>query len=181
MNWSELQNRIFDSAKKAFKQVDKEYSNEEFYAFALYTDSSVMSISPSANSIEQFNEKIESELEGEDKTPENEAYYKWAFSEWHYEGVGGDFFREINKDLRECVERADFEKFKGKVLQAMIDALSDMVKEHFFDSVGKESENAVVFVSMTDDDEAENIENASAKVINSEAICEAFLVRYDAA
>ncbi|QKZ02416.1 DUF4303 domain-containing protein [Pseudomonas eucalypticola] len=179
MDWSELQSRIYHFAKKAFAELHDKCPNEEFYAFALYTDSSAMGIGPSANSIERLNEKIQSELEGEDETPENAAYYKWASSEWAYEAVGGEFFKGINKDLSESAERADFKAFKDKVLQAMTDALDDMVKERFFDSLCKKAGKAVVFVSMTDDDESENIENASARAINPQAIYEAFLGRYD--
>ncbi|MFJ3468101.1 DUF4303 domain-containing protein [Pseudomonas sp. NPDC090201] len=179
MNWSELQECIYNSTKNAFIELCEGHSEEEFYAFVLYTDSSVMSISPSANSIEALDEKIEQELDDEDRTPANEAYYKWAFSEWAYETVGGEFFRGINKSLRESAERSDFEEFKRKVLDAMIGALDLLVKERFFDSISKAAEGAVVFASMADDDASESIENESAKVINSTSTYDKFLVRYD--
>ncbi|WP_296185853.1 DUF4303 domain-containing protein [Pseudomonas sp. UBA1879] len=179
MNWSELQERVSDAAKRAFLELHRKHPDAEIYAFVLYTDSSVMSIGSSANSIESLNEKVEQEIDDEDRTPENEAYFKWAFSEWAYDTIGGEFFKEINKDLRKSSERLDFEVFKKKVLVTMIDSLRSLTNERFFDGLSKAAGDPVIYVSMSDDDEAETIENESAEAINSKSVYERFVVRYD--
>ncbi|MDH0745189.1 DUF4303 domain-containing protein [Pseudomonas sp. GD03842] len=132
MNWAGLQDRIYEATKLAFKGLGEKYPSKDFYAYVLYTDSDAMSISPSANSMEDLNYKIGQELKDEEKTEENIAYYRWASAEWAHEAGGGEFFKEINRDLRESGDRSEFDTFKIKVLQAMTGALEQLVKDRFF-------------------------------------------------
>ncbi|MEE5097838.1 DUF4303 domain-containing protein [Pseudomonas alliivorans] len=175
MDWAALEKRVYESSRAAFQSLKQSHENEKIYAYALYTDSSAMTIAPSANSIEALNHKIEQEEE-EDRTEEVIAYYKWASSEWAYEAYGGELFADINNDLRNDVERADFEFFKLQVTDVMTKTLAALVSEHFFEQA--DTGNVVVFVTVTDDDDAEKIENSSAQVINSKNVYREFITRY---
>ncbi|NUL38958.1 DUF4303 domain-containing protein [Kosakonia sacchari] len=172
MEWDELEIKCLQATVAAIKKLLAENPEENFYAFSLYTDSSAMTVSLSANSEQQVNSILDSE---ENTSKENQDYYKWTTSEWAYEGVYPDFFNDISKSLRESPDRANFSQFKKNLIQTLINTLKK-VKHGELSLVLSAS---VVFVSITDDDESENIENISAQSINNESITCYFLARYD--
>lgn len=86
----------------------------------------------------------------------------------------------INKILRENDERENFSSFKKGLLNVMTESLAQLVSEGFFENLDSNRSNYVVFVSITDDDNAESVENESAKVINSRPTYDEFLKRYGA-
>lgn len=57
----------------------------------------------------------------------------------------------------------------------MIAALKQMKERGFFKNI---SENVVIFISSSNDDEAFDLENYSAKELNSEAVYLSFIERY---
>ncbi|MDU8502912.1 DUF4303 domain-containing protein [Pseudomonas syringae] len=175
MNWNNLESQVYTLSKKAFLNLLDDHSDEKFYAFALYTDSSAMTICLAANSLEKLNEKIDNEDE-EDKTDEAISYFKWTSSEWAYEAFEGDEFAEINRELRNDKERNEFDTFIHKLITCMTNVLASLVSEGFFK---KKSiiDKLVLFVTITDDDVAQSIENASAKLLNNEDSLQMFLKR----
>ena len=181
MDWDQLKNRIYDASKQAFHELLDSRKSEHFYAFALYTDSAAMSVSPSANSVERYAEKVDSELEEDEKTGENLAYYKWSTSEWAYEGAYGESFALINNVLRKDGARSDISALKKRLLNVMTEALAQLMSEGFFEQTPTATDSScVVFVSITDDDDAESVENESAETINSRPAYDQFLKRYSA-
>jgi len=56
----------------------------------------------------------------------------------------------------------------------MIAALKQMKERGFFKNIG---ENVVIFISSSNDDEAFDLENYSAKELNSEAVYLSFIER----
>lgn len=181
MNWDQLKNQIYDASKQAFHELLDSHKPEHFYAFALYTDSAAMSVSPSANSVEGYAEKVGRELEEDEKTGENLACYKWSTSEWAYEAEFGESFALINNALRQDGARSDLSIFKKSLLNVMTEALAQLTSEGFFERTPTATGSAcVVFVSITDDDDAENVENKSAEIINSRPAYDEFLKRYSA-
>jgi hypothetical protein len=181
MNWDQLKNQIYDASKHAFHELLDLHKSEHFYTFALYTDSAAMSVSPSANSVERYAEKVGRELEEDEKTGENLAYYKWSTSEWAYEAERGESFALINDFLRQDSARSDISTFKKSLVDVMTEALAQLMSEGFFERAPTATGSpCVVFVSITDDDDAENVENKSADIINSRAAYDEFLKRYSA-
>jgi hypothetical protein len=181
MNWNQLRNQIFDATRRAFTELLESHKSEHLYAFALYTDSSAMSVGPSANTVERYAEKVGRELEEDEKTERNLAYYKWSTSEWASEAACGEAFSLINKTLRQDSERPDISTFKKSLLKVMTQALAQLVSEGFFERASTATGSAcVVFVSITDDDDRENVENESSKTINSRPAHDQFLKRYSA-
>lgn len=179
MNWDQLRNQIFDATKQAFTELLESHKSEHFYAFALYTDSAAMSVGPSANTVERYAEKVGRELEEDEKTERNLAYYKWSTSEWAYETACSEAFALINRALRQDSERLDIWTFKKNLLNVMAQALAQLMSEGFFERTSTATGSAcVMFVSITDDDDTENVENESSKTINSRPSHDEFLKRY---
>ncbi|GAB7532416.1 hypothetical protein PS3A_48310 [Pseudomonas sp. 3A(2025)] len=176
MNWSDAESQVYALSKKAFSDFLDDHPDESFYAFALYTDSSAMTLCQAANSLEKLTEKLDSEEE-EDKTDEAVAYFKWTSSEWAYEALEGDAFAEINHALRTDEERDEFDTFMQALIRCMTGALGSLVNEGFFKRPGIIGE-AVVFVTMTDDDAAQSIENSSASALNAGPSLQLFLKRF---
>ncbi|MFP1760718.1 DUF4303 domain-containing protein [Lonsdalea quercina] len=168
MNWNEFENSCFQLTVKLIKKILSEKPDEHFYAFCLYTDSSAMTVSMSANS----EEKLKSILAADDdKSEENQSYYKWSTSEWAYEGYGADFFSELSKELRLEPERKEFSDFKKNLINSLTKSLKRVNEE-----LGQDK--YVMFVTITDDDDAEYIENTSSGIINSKATHHMFLSRF---
>ncbi|CAM3321318.1 DUF4303 domain-containing protein [Pseudomonas plecoglossicida] len=175
MNWQELESAALTSVKKALQDLNEEHPDEMFYACSLYTDSSAMTMALAVNSVEALNAKLEKEVEEERE--ELMPYYKWATSEWEYEAWMGEYFKDICKSLREASERDDTSNFKESLISLMVKILSALRKEGFFRSF--KIQDPMLFVSITDDDGAESVENRTSELLNSpeEYIC--FVRRFD--
>lgn len=172
MNWDELEEKCFQATFEAIKKLLTEKTDENFYAFSLYTDSSAMTVSLSANSEERLHSILNAE---EDKSKETQSYYKWATSEWAYEGFSAENFSDISKALRESPDRANFLQFKEKLVQTLINTLKKLKLSELAPTLN----DSVLFVSVTDDDDAERIENISAGLINDKSVASCFVSRYD--
>ncbi|WP_323634530.1 DUF4303 domain-containing protein [Pectobacterium polaris] len=171
MDWNKFEENCFKLTVKLIKKILSEKPNENFYAFSLYTDSSAMTVSLSANSEGKLKTILDADS---DKSEGNQTYYRWAISEWAYEGYGSDLFSEISKELRLSSERESFSDFKNNLINSLTNALRRTNEEILKDG----REGVIMFVSITDDDDAEYIENMSSKIINSEAIHDLFSKRY---
>ena len=171
MNWGELEKKCYQATSEAMNRLLAENSHEDFYAFSLYTDSSAMTVMLSANSEQQLESILENE---EDKSKETINYYRWATSEWAYDGCFPELFGEISTLLRESPNRSDFTDFKRKLLQILTNTLNKIKSGELASSL----EKSILFVSVTDDDESEEIENISAQIINNHQETSFFLERY---
>jgi Domain of unknown function (DUF4303) len=174
MDWEKLTDDVVVAATAAFGSLMTEKSDEHFYAFALYTDDHAETISPSANSIERY----EAKLRGKGK--QYAAIYKWETAEWAYEAWKSELFKGIYRDLERHRKtlpesKADRKSYKSSVHKCMISALKRMDENGFFKN-GRE--DITLFISSSDDDEAFNMENKSAKRLNPEQVYKPFLVRY---
>ena len=174
MDWDKLKLQTAKALENSLVELFEEHPEESFYAIALYTDSSAMTVGFAANSLEALEKKINEE--DEEDQEDCKDYYKWATSEWVYEGWGGRDFESICKCLRDADERRNFKEFKLKVISLMTEALGYIGKSDVFESAGKAK--PVMFVSVTDDNSAEDFENSSAKILNSSSVFDNFLSRY---
>lgn len=174
MDWNALELEIYNATRKAFEDLRREHSNEEFYAYALYTDSDAMTVQASANSLHGFEKAVSHQS---DTSAATLAYYKWATSEWAYEGWKASFFKEISAQLRTSESRKSLATFKQNVSAAMTGALKKLDAEGFF-GVNAEREEVVLFISVTDDDQAQSVEDDSARLLNPRSVSERFARRY---
>lgn len=174
MDWNKLKLQTAKALENSLVELFEAHPEENFYAIALYTDSSAMTVGFAANSLEALEAKINEE--DEEDREECKNYYKWATSEWIYEDWGWQDFESICKCLRDAEERKNFEEFKLKVIALMTEALDSVSRSTVFESAGKAK--PVMFVSVTDDNSAEGYENSSAKILNSSSVFNDFLSRY---
>lgn len=176
MNWAELEEDVYQAATAVFTNLQTARPDEQFYAFALYTDSGSMTICPAANSYQALARKLaEDSIEpgGEDV-----PYYTWSTSEWQYESWQGDRFNDICTTLRDALESVeDYEHFQAHVFQAMTHAMARVRDAGVF-AHGKSGDAPVLFVTLTDDDQADAVEDASAKTLNSPEVYAGFAARY---
>lgn len=173
MNWDQLQAGIRDAARTAFSDLLSAHPDETFYVFCLYTDSDGGTVVTSANTEEGYRAAIGTEQD--EVSPATAAYMRWASAEWKYEACDGNLFAEINKALW-SVPWDDGARV-DKLVNVMTSALLELRKEDWYKALPTPP---TLFVTMSDDDRAEEIENESAKVLNDEGRCTAFLQRYPA-
>jgi hypothetical protein len=179
MDWNALEYEIYRAARNAFDDLRKAHPDEEFYAYALYTDSDAGTVCPAANSLREFAKAVSQES---DLSAADLAYYKWATSEWAYEFGKASYFKEISAQLMASVlaleNQANHATFKRNVAASMTGALKKLDADGFF-GVGAEREKLVLFISVTDDDSAESVENESARLLNPKSAYERFALRYE--
>ncbi|UFH50451.1 DUF4303 domain-containing protein [Pseudomonas sp. KNUC1026] len=177
MDWIEFADNVFIAAKETFLEIQKKHEAEVFYAFALYTDSSAMSLGCSANSLQALEQKLRHE-DYEGAAAEDLAYIKWSSSEWAYEGIGAERFAEACRQLRATSEPGDVDSLCEKLEAVLAQVLSRLNDEGVFKS-NRQAAKPVIFVTVTDDDDAERMENETAAKLNEGAALFEFLNRYE--
>lgn len=172
MDWKEFEDECFDITLSLVNGLVFENKDDVIYALCLYTDSSAMTVSLSANSEKCFFKSINT---NEDNDDEMKNYYRWAFSEWLYDAYGASKFSGVSNTLRgDTLRDIDFNSFLKNLIPTLIQVLCRIRDEKINDL-----DKTVFFVSITDDDDSEAIENSSAKIINSDIVCRKFISRYD--
>jgi len=175
MDWKNFEVEVSSIVKQAIKDLHDARPSEHFYTFALYTDTSAMTVAMAANSLEVLELKLQDE--DEEDRDESRSYYQWATSEWEYEAWRGDLFKGISKELREASGRDEIAAFRENLYLSMTNVLKELGKERFFDPFVVQ--NPTLFVTVTDDDTAEVVENNSAKVLSTPAAYAEFVNRYE--
>ncbi len=176
MNWNKLSEEIFVAARLSFSELISRHNEEHFYAFALYTDSDCYTVVPAANSLQKYDTKI-AEDNVDDET--ELVAYKWSIAEWAYEACGSNYFKGICDLLSTASNKAgndeQFLQFKMNVHTCMINALQRLEHNGLF---GTMRSNFVLYISMSDDDDALELENKSAKILNPSNLYNEFLARW---
>ncbi|MCQ4165855.1 DUF4303 domain-containing protein [Tahibacter harae] len=176
LDWTSFPGRIAAAARASFADLIERRKQEDFYAFALYTDADCYTVLPCANSIEKHSEKLSKA--GVDD-PAEMAGYQWYIGEWAYEAWKDEAFTAICRDLsaasQAACETGSFAAFRQQVHASMIAAMALLDGEGLFAPAGSET---VIFISSTDQDEAFALENNSAEVLNSSTVYRKFLRRY---
>jgi hypothetical protein len=149
---------------------------ERLYAICLQTDDGGMSIGLCANTEQGYSEKRAEAEEAGDLDASYDAYLRWDSAEWRHEMIGTERFRQVEKDLWDALDDppGGFDAYFDRLIEAMTLALIDVKKAQ-----GERFADVTAFVTVTDSDEAEEIENRSAVRINSTEIAAAFRARHD--
>ncbi|MET3667222.1 hypothetical protein ABIC66_003852 [Caulobacter sp. 1776] len=103
---------------------------------------------------------------------EDEIYYRWAPAEWVVEGWDRAAFSRVNALLAQQ-DKSDFDSYFDNLIEAMTTALA-AVKE----TLGEQLADVTAFVTVTDSDAAEGIENVSAARNNAADLAGRFLRRF---
>lgn len=171
---------IRDAARETYLALLAKHPDEHFYAFALYTDSDAMTVVPAANSEEGLQRVRKQMAVGDDeRAPE----FRWATGEWVYESAEAGSFNPLCKKLADAVlspgfPAAKFVHFFDELQRDMIEALRLLDQEGLF-GVGAERERITLFITVSDDNRAEELENVSAKLLNPPAVFDRFISRYE--
>jgi hypothetical protein len=167
-----LRKLITAAAKRAFTEVREAHRDEDFYAFALYTDDGLMTVMPSANTEQGYQRAVK---KYGFKKRQEKSYVRWATAEWAYEGVGADAFNQVC-DLINGQEIDDMSAKANYVIGSMVGALKALDDKGVFGK-GEARKKITVFVSISDSDDAEGIENKSAEMLNPPAVFAEFQKR----
>lgn len=112
MDWKGFEDECFDITLSLVNGLVCENKDDVIYALCLYTDSSAMIVSLSANSEKGFFKSINT---NEDNDDEMKNYYRWAFSEWLYDAYGTSEFSGGSNILRgDTLRDIDFNSFFQK-------------------------------------------------------------------
>ena len=172
MNWKKLEDECFQITLNIIKSLLHAYKDDELYALCLYTDSGAMTVSLSANSQKDLSQLMNLD---EDNSQEIENYYRWAFSEWAYDSYNSSEFSKISKILREDPSRdIDFDFFFTTLINSLTNVLCRVRSTEI-----EPLKQTIFFISITDNDDSESIENDTAKLLNSQDGHCNFIARYN--
>ena len=172
---TEFQQDLIQAIRACFDDLKRSVEGETFYAFALYTDESAMTVVPAANTLEGLQETLgKMGITDEAETP----WFKWSVEEWKYVAWRSKDFNELSRKLRTAPERSEFEIFYESLLSDMTVALKQLDEEYYFGN-GAERGKIVLFISVSDSNAAFSVENESAKILNPTLLYDAFVNRYN--
>ncbi|WP_433707373.1 DUF4303 domain-containing protein [Paenibacillus illinoisensis] len=156
------------------EQTLQEMQHEKVYACAFGTDSDWITLFMAANTEESLARHIaRMKEEGLCDSEQDEIYYRWACSEYQY---GED--THFNHISRLLYAAEDVQHYKDEMIQIIAKVVSETPDE-VFARYGQSKADITFFISMTDDDEAEELENQSVVLMTESSLASEFLKRYD--
>ncbi|WP_299009177.1 DUF4303 domain-containing protein [uncultured Shewanella sp.] len=149
MSINDIEHEITVAARKCFLDLKCE-ENTNICGFALYSDPDAVTLNVAVN--------IESHLkEMQQDDPDDKDYYKWSPSEWKYEAVQPELFRDISYKLfefsRNISTNDEHENFKKLVFESSVSALISLKNEGVFDFG---IDDCVIVFSVLDSDDPTN-------------------------
>ena len=159
--WQEVTEKIRDAVAADLREILGCIDDEHIYTAALVTDRYCCSLFLAVNTLEY--------LQSEDEEPDDES--KWHPDEWGYSDGHGSELVKLSKSLWENHATLPGEAF---FFSAMISAMAQVKGSGIF---GEGTEEITFFISISDDEDAENLEDSSAMTLNSPELAAAFLNR----
>ena len=156
-----LAERIREAVEKDLSEIFDQIGDEHIYTAALVTDSYCCSLFLAVNTVEYFDNECE----------EPDDVGKWHPDEWGYSDGHGSELVKLSRLLWENQNNLPSEAF---FFDALIAAMKQLKETGIF---GERTEEITFFVSISDDEEAENLEDFSAGQLNSPEVATAFLNR----
>lgn len=184
--FNNLAKKIEQAVKMDMEQIRKEIGEEKIYAVALVTDSDCITLFLALNTYEymrnrdvEYLEMLRNYLSEEDIKNVKEgtaSLTKWTPDEWGYSDGKNSQLVEINKLLydKENENSNEYERHNALFFEAVTSAFKNLIAAKTF---GNNSDEITYFISMSDDERAYEIEDFSAKMLNSESVYQAFLKR----
>jgi TPR repeat protein len=159
--WQNVAAMIRDAVAADLREILGRIDDERIYTVALVTDRYCCSLFLAVNTLEY--------LESEDEEPDDEC--KWHPDEWGYSDGHDSELVKLSKTLWENHNTLPGEAF---FFSAMISAMAQVKDSGIF---GEGTEEITFFISISDDEDAENLEDSSAMTLNSPELAAAFLNR----
>lgn len=186
--FKELGNKIEQAVKKDIKKILKKVGKEKVYAVALVTDSDYITLYLALNTFEYLKkadeeniEMLQDDLSDEDIKNVREGLVcltKWIPDEWGYSDGKNSELNKISKLLfaKEESNSEEYARYKKLFLEVVISAFKRLIELKTF---GENSEDITYFVTISDDENIYEIENYSAKLLNSNKIYKEFIERIE--
>ncbi len=184
-----LTGKIEEAVRNDVEKALKELNGEKIYAAALVTDSDCITLYPALNTCEymrkrdlEYIEILKDHLSEEQIRKLRDgtsSVTRWVPDDWGYPDNRDSDLIKISELLyaKEKSNPKEYAKHIDSFFEAVTSAFKNLIETKAF---GEASETITCFISMSDDERAPAIENFSAKLLNSEAVYEAFLKRsYD--
>ena len=158
--YQKLAETVRDAAIKDLGEILNQTDDENVYAVALVTDSNCCSLFLAVNTVEYLN----NETDGSDEC-------RWHPDEWGYSDGHGSELVKLSALLWE-----NYGNLPGRAFffNALISAMKQLKESGIFK---ERTDEITFFVSISDDEDAENIEDMSASQLNLPALAAAFLSR----
>ncbi|MGG4400973.1 DUF4303 domain-containing protein [Paenibacillus amylolyticus] len=156
------------------EQTLSKVQDEKVYACAFGTDSDWVTLFLAVNTEESLAGHISSMNEQElCDSEQDEIYYRWCCSEYQY---GED--THFNHISRLLYATEDVQKYKDEIIRIIAKVVNETADD-VFARYGQTKADITFFVSLTDDDLAEEIENQSVHHMTLLSLASKFLKRYD--
>lgn len=159
--WQVVAEKIRDAIAADICEILDRTGDEHIYTAALVTDSDCCSLFLAVNTLEY--------LESEDEEPDDES--KWHPDEWGYSDGHGSELVKLSKSLWENHNTLPGEAF---FFSAMISAMKQVKDSGIFE---ERTQEITFFISISDDEDAENLEDSSAMTLNCPELAAVFLNR----
>lgn len=158
--YQELAETVRNAVIKDLSDILNQTADESIYAVALVTDSNCCSLFLAVNTVEYLN----------NETDEPEEC-KWHPDEWGYSDGHGSELVKLSALLWE-----NYCNFPGEAFffNALISAMKQLKESGF---LREHADEITFFVSISDDENAGNLEDLSAKQLNSPVLASTFLNR----
>lgn len=182
--FDEFGEKLVMAIRSDFKGLTKIIGTEKIYAVCLVTDSSAMTLYLAINTYEEVDRKYHMYIQEDPEESNPELLYKtvkWVPAEWGYgdSDLGQSEIAVVSDFLAaksELIEDSSFQEFEEKFYETMTEALRKFCNEELF---GYEKDEITIFISISDDNRIEIVENYSASLLNSENVNSEFVKRWD--
>ncbi|WP_340028502.1 DUF4303 domain-containing protein [Paenibacillus sp. FSL H7-0940] len=171
-------NKFEDQFRAGFlsdlEQTLAKVQHEKVYACVFGTDSDWITLFMAVNTEESLTRHITNMKEqGLCDSEQDEIYYRWGCSEYQY---GED--THFNHISRLLYATEDVQKYKDEIIRIIAKVVNETTGD-VFARYGQAKADITFFVSLTDDDLAEEIENQSVHLMTVPSLASKFLKRYD--
>lgn len=179
--FNEFNKRLVEATRMDFREILNQCGDEKIYAASFVTDSDAMTLFFAVNTYKKLEIRYEQFIQkyGDDEIDKESLYkaFKWNPSEWAYsednvEDSAIDALQAFLYEKRNSIEEEDFERFEENLYKTVTEVLLTLRNEGLFT-------DSILFVSISDDDRAEDIEDESAAVLNTGMMFDSFLNRWD--
>ena len=176
MDWTTIGAELTAAVDAATLALLDDPGSGDLYAIALSVAEDGMGIGLCWTTETHFRAHLASESQHETLSDDDAAYYRWAPAEWSHETWRDDLFAGINATVSakapdDGLSRRDFKR----LIDVMIEALAALREAQ-----SPALANTTLFVTVTDSEDSQSIENRSAAKLNPRALHQAFAARYGA-
>lgn len=181
--FKELGEKIEQAVEKDVKKILKKIGKEKIYSVALVTDSDCITLFLAINTYEYMKKEDARNLK------ENSDWYskeeiekikdgsislsKWIPDEWGYSDGKHSELNKVSKLLfeKEAADSEEYAKHKDLFFETVTSAFKHLIEAKVF---GENSDEITYFISMSDDERTPDLQDYSAKLLNSESVYEKF-------